>query len=61
MSGFVKIHTFRKLIKKCLSTGEWGLVAGRCVGGAIDLGDSGETVRAKRPRLGVDWLAEGKM
>ena len=39
----------------------WGLVAGRCVGGAIDLGDSGETVRAKRPRLGVDWLAEGKM
>ena len=39
----------------------WGLVAGRCVGGAIDLGGSGETVRAKRHRLGVDWLAEGKM
>ena len=39
----------------------WVLVAGRCVGGAIDLGGSGETVRAKRHRLGVDWLAEGKM
>ena len=39
----------------------WVLVAGRCVGGAIDLGGSGETVRTKRPRLGVDWLAEGKM
>ena len=39
----------------------WGLVAGRCVGGAIDLGGSGETRGAKRPRLGVDWLAEGKM
>ena len=39
----------------------WVLVAGRCVGGAIDLGGSGETRGAKRPRLGVDWLAEGKM
>ena len=73
MSGFVKIHIFRKLIIDQLSVDNhflindqemiiyWGLVAGRCVGWAIDLGGSGETVRAKRHRLGVDWLAEGKM
>ena len=63
MSGFVKIHTFRKLIIDQLSVDNhflindqemiiyWGLVAGRCVGGAIDLGGSGETVCAKRHRL----------
>ena len=54
------------LSSKFTHLGSWSrndylLVAGRCVGGAIDLGGSGETRGAKRPRLGVDWLAEGKM